>query len=212
MGLYLGGAHANRFRQHAAGCKRGSFSLDAPCCANAEIRVKSVVRMITTSDDLRRKVQLIRDGSPSVSAVVKKSLPAVTPSALYIGPRQLDQTAFPTGIIVLDFDNVDEPETLRDMASWQRPAQPLHRRDRKPLPCTIASFISAGGRGVKVLVHVSPLPRTPDDHRRAFQTVADAFAGFGEPDPSGKDMTRLCFLSYDPDARYNPATWAVRWD
>lgn len=70
-------------------------------------------------------------------------------------------------------------------------------------PYTLAVFTSPSGDGLKVLVRVDSDQK---DHKLAFQQIAEHFDKVTgvKCDPSGKDITRLCFFSYDPDAYSNP--------
>lgn len=72
-------------------------------------------------------------------------------------------------------------------------------------PSLAYAFVSPGGDGLKVGVRVEPLA---DDaaYKHAWETLA---AYFQEQyavtwDPSGKDVCRLCFVSWDPAVYVNP--------
>jgi hypothetical protein len=66
-------------------------------------------------------------------------------------------------------------------------------------PALVYAFTSPGGDGLKVGVSVEAVE---DDarYKHAWQTMADYFHGqYGVTwDPSGKDVCRLCFVSWDP--------------
>jgi hypothetical protein len=72
-------------------------------------------------------------------------------------------------------------------------------------PRTAYAFISPSGVGLKLGVHI---PLVPDDtaYKHAWHAVSTAYeALYGERwDPSGKDVSRLCFLSHDPALYWNP--------
>lgn len=69
---------------------------------------------------------------------------------------------------------------------------------------TAYCFISPSGDGLKLGVPVAPVA---DDaaYKHAWQTLADYYQrSYGVTwDPSGKDLCRLCFLSWDPDLYVN---------
>ena len=73
-------------------------------------------------------------------------------------------------------------------------------------PHTIYCFVSPGGDGLKVGVRI-PLVADDDTYKRYWQAIADYYQQrYGLPwDPSGKDVCRLCYLSWDPKLYYNPA-------
>jgi hypothetical protein len=64
---------------------------------------------------------------------------------------------------------------------------------------TVYCFVSPGGDGLKVGVGVEPVTENAT-YRHAWQVVADYFqAQYGVTwDPTGKDVCRLCFVSWDP--------------
>ena len=72
----------------------------------------------------------------------------------------------------------------------------------KSIGSALAGFISPSGRGYKVIVKTDAIQ---DNHRKAFDQVVDYYEQILdlEIDRSGKDITRLCFFSYDPGAFIN---------
>ncbi len=115
-------------------------------------------------------------------------LAAFTYSGEFDGPRRLENVTNYTHVIGLDYDNVDDPYTLRDLAN--------------SLPTTMMSFISPRGNGLKVFVRVNS---GLDHHKTAWLQVDDFYSkNMGQTsDPGVKDVTRLCFVSSDPEAYLN---------
>jgi len=72
----------------------------------------------------------------------------------------------------------------------------------KTIPYTYISFVSPSGRGIKIIVAVDT---DQDQHKVIFKQIADFYEKeLGVSiDRSGKDITRLCFMSYDPAAYLN---------
>ena len=135
--------------------------------------------------------QMLRDGNMNGYRSAKLLLPAITPCALFNGRRIMQNMAQYNQIIVLDFDKLTDEELKR----------------LKALIClcayTLACFVSPSGNGLKVFVSVST---GAEDHKSAFLAVQQfyqALTGVGI-DPSGKDINRLCFVSFDPELYYNP--------
>jgi len=135
--------------------------------------------------------QMLMEGNAKGYSASKLKLPAITPCALFNGRRIQPNILRYNQIIILDFDKMT-PEELKRL---------------KTLIClclyTYACFVSPSGNGLKVFVRVSTCA---EQHKMAFLAVQQfymALTGF-EIDPSGKDVTRLCFVSYDPDLYYNP--------
>jgi VirE N-terminal domain. len=132
----------------------------------------------------------IQVGKKDEADRLKKQLPAFTPSATFQGGRKMEHLVSYSQFIILDFDKLT-PEQLQsafDKAS--------------AIPYTFSCFRSPSGNGIKILVEVNT---GLQEHKHAWQQVADYYQkeiGL-VTDPSGKDVTRLCFMSYDPEAYKN---------
>lgn len=136
----------------------------------------------------------------------KRALLSPTPSGLFSqrgGSRLLRHS----GIVHLDFDKLGEPGTEEAAAVSAR------LRDRLAEHRAVSlAFVSPRGNGVKAwiliddppLVDAGDLGRARSEHKAAWRIVRDVFAEYGEiqSDPACKDITRICWLSYDPDARF----------
>ncbi|MEI8047011.1 MAG: VapE domain-containing protein [Bacteroidota bacterium] len=121
----------------------------------------------------------------------KKGLLAFTPSGQFEGGRNQDTLKKYSGIIVLDFDKLN-PEQLKKC-----------RESVMDDSFTLAVFISPSGNGLKVFVQTQA---TPSTHKNTFlhvQAYYESLSGLSI-DKSGKDYTRLCFMSLDPDLYHNP--------
>jgi hypothetical protein len=102
-----------------------------------------------------------------------------------------------SGLICLDFDKLPDEEALK--AEKERL---IHD------PYTFAVFISPSGYGVKCLVKI---PSDPENHERYFEALS---AYYDSPffDNKTKDVSRVCYESYDPDLFVNPESlvWSER--
>jgi hypothetical protein len=151
----------------------------------------------------------------------KKSLLAFTPSGYFVGGRKMQFLKEYSSLIILDFDKLTENRLK------------LLCEKIPSIPYTLALFKSPSGNGCKVLVRVKPsnseiteLP-PPCSQGEPVLSLSKEGQGVGtlqqfhllafnqvrqyyedrlalQVDPSGKDITRLCFFSYDPDLYYNP--------
>lgn len=134
--------------------------------------------------------ELLENGNKKEYEFHKKSLPAFTPSATFKGGRKLEYLNAYSGLIILDLDKI--------------PNEGIGEIKSKAISCpfTFASFISPGGNGLKILIHTNA---TPLFHRRAFDSVFSFYSQLLNQtiDPSGKDITRLCFVSWDEELYYN---------
>ncbi len=117
---------------------------------------------------------------------LKRGLPAVMFSGQFSARRAAGLVTH-SGLIVADLDELGP-----DLA---RVAQ-LAKDD----PHAVACFRSPSGDGLKIVYRCDP-----SDHAAAFRSMgAHVLARYGiAPDPSGKDVSRLCFVSHDPAAVVN---------
>ena len=124
-------------------------------------------------------------------------MPAVTFGGLF-SYRANDKLTAYSWLLVIDFDDVPDAPGLREAVASH--------------PCCLLAFVSPGGNGVKAVFRLdtggldtSDVDAVQAFHRRAFNALqADCEARYGvKVDPSGKDVSRLCFLCSDPDVRVN---------
>jgi len=120
----------------------------------------------------------------------KKSLPAFTPSGKFIGGRKLEFLADYTNCIILDIDKL----SVADLQNAK------HLANQSEF--TFASFISPSGNGLKILVKINS---DKANHKEAFLLVQAHYEAVLklEIDKSGKDVTRLCFYSWDENLYLN---------
>lgn len=120
----------------------------------------------------------------------KKKLLGFTPSATFKTVRKAHLSDSYTGFIILDLDKLSASE--------------LERVNKMARVCdyTYCCFISPSGNGLKILVQVDS---ELEHHTIAYNQIADYYeqALEIELDRSGKDVSRLCFYSYDPDLFLN---------
>ena len=121
----------------------------------------------------------------------KKGLPAFTPSGEFEGGRNQDTLIKYSSIIVLDFDKLSQ-EQLKKC-----------RESSMDDPHTMALFISPSGNGLKVFVQTQATAVTHKETFLKVQAYYEQLTGLSI-DKSGKDLTRLCFMSLDPDLYHNP--------
>ena len=121
----------------------------------------------------------------------KKSLPAFTPSGKFVGGRKLEFLTEYSKCIILDIDKLTK-EQLQNAKHLANQSE-----------FTYASFISPSGNGLKILVKID----TPKaEHKETFLKVQAHYEEMLklEIDKSGKDLTRLCFYSWDENLYHNP--------
>ncbi len=138
--------------------------------------------------------QLKAEGKKAESDEVKNNLHAVTFCATYNDRRLSSLYDYYNNLMVLDIDKLSLEEMARVKICLEG------------CPHVASFWKSPSGAGYKGLV---PLKYLHDDmkidvvdkHHWAFQHLEQKFKQEYniELDPSGKDITRLCFMSWDPD-------------
>ena len=96
-----------------------------------------------------------------------------------------------SGLICLDFDHLAKPQRLRE------------RLLKDEFFETMLLFRSPGGNGLKWVI---PIEYNGHSHADVFDAVANYLRiAYGlRMDQSCKDVSRACFLPYDPQAYINP--------
>lgn len=146
------------------------------------------------SDKYKSEVEeirsLVEQGKLEEASNKKKRLLAFTPSGLFKEKRLLTHLERYTGFLHLDFDKLT-PEQLKQAFQII-----------SGIPYTFMCFISPSGNGLKVFIEVDS---GMEHHEIAYQQVQKYYeeATGLKSDPSCKDITRLCFMSYDPNLYKN---------
>ena len=134
------------------------------------------------------QIQEIRKAEPREQDALKKRLPAVTFGGLF-RERKISGLIEASGLLTLDFDveGYILPETLK--------------------PYAYAMWRSPRG-GLKALIRI-PVVATDSDFKEYFSALQSTYPDI---DASGKDISRLCFLSSDADLYLNEQceTWDKR--
>lgn len=156
-----------------------------------EVDLQYVFAKIRTGGDFVKSIEQIREltqTDPESAQDLKKKLPGVTFCGVFTS-RKSQNLIKSTGLLILDFDHVEEgiEEKLKAdnfiYALWRSPR----------------------GEGFKALVKI---PEVKDDNefKSYFYAVQEHFP---DVDPSGKDISRFCFISYDPHLFINESaeTW-----
>lgn len=103
----------------------------------------------------------------------------------------------PSDLLVLDFDHLEDPAQVKQLLLAD------------PYLDTELLFVSPSGSGLKwVIRNCDP---TRPSHSRFFKAVSAYLkATYAlEADESGKDLSRACFLPYDPGCHLHPRHMAI---
>lgn len=150
-------------------------------------------------EDIQNLRLLLQNGEAERYAESKRSLPSVTFAGTF-HKRAMDSLKEYSGIVVIDIDKLNESQLKSYRAAFASD------------PYIYSFFISPGGEGLKVLVKVdSP----PEKHLNAFLELEEYFKSTYAiaVDKSGKDISRLCYVSYDPEIyiNENPVTVHIEY-
>ena len=131
------------------------------------------------------------DGEKAYKEARRKSLECVTISGTF-SSRSDDSLTCHSGLIAIDLDDLGENLT----------ATKQQLMDDRSVFCY---FVSPSGNGLKVL-H----PTDANDeatHRVAYKQILERYQALGmKPDPTCRNLSRLCFVSYDPEMWVNPSS------
>ena len=169
------------------------------------ISLSEIRRRIQTDTSLQRQTQKLRPLSqdPAQADVYKQKktrLPAFIAGGLFPpGRRRANALKKHSGFLILDLDHLDDAGAVRQAAA--------------EIPHTALAFVSPSGAGVKVLVALDSPPTDAHSHTDAWHAVSRYYADQlkVEPDPTGKDVSRLTFLAHDPDTYVNPCAPPFAW-
>jgi hypothetical protein len=132
-------------------------------------------------------VLAIRDSKEeSERTSLKKKLPCILFGGSF-NRRAIDGLIEHSGLMVLDLDHLDNVNDIKN--------------ELKEIPYVLLAFVSPSGNGLKFIVRIPKC--TPKEHSQYFIEFQKKY-DFLNIDSSGKDVSRVCFESYDPDYYYNP--------
>jgi len=132
------------------------------------------------------KVEEIRRlGTGDERERIKKSLPSPLFSGVFKSRNDNNIISY-SGLICLDFDYCNIKEKISEL-----------KKNKYVVSC----WVSPSGNGVKALVEIS----NPERHLEHFDALLEDFEGL---DPSGRNLSRVCFESYDPNI-YVARKWEV---
>lgn len=131
----------------------------------------------------------LRNGRQGDYERLKRQLNAVTLSGIF-AERRADALMQHSGRLQIDIDRANDAERLRDRIGADRHVE--------------GAFIGPSGAekgSVKAFIRIDP-----DRHAESFAAAQAYFnRHYGVTiDPSVKDVGRLCFVSWDPEAIHNP--------
>lgn len=179
-------------------------ALKMPIGSFSVLSVFSDIRNGKYQQKVEQLRQLLAEGNTAEYKKQKTSLPAATfsgtfaPTTITKGKNE-GKTSYRSddgldtfsGLVLYDYDHLTT-ETLSEFADFL-----------KNNPYIFSFFVSPSGKGLKILFRTSST-----DHTATWAAISTYLTNaYGLPvDPSGKDISRLCFVSYDPNIYVNESS------
>jgi len=136
--------------------------------------------------------QIAKTTDPAERKKLKQKLPICTPCINVSTNRDYAHITSFTGLLVMDFDHIEESELLRDTLFDHN--------------FVIAAWLSPSRKGVKCFIQI-PICKDPDEFKEYFFGLFNYFPG---SDISCQNAVQPLFLSTDPDIRFR--TDATEWN
>jgi twinkle protein len=152
------------------------------------VKVSQVVQGIKTGGKIKELIEQIRSISVKKDRdVIKKKLPCICFSGQF-SYRKDDALIKHSGLVAIDFDHLNE----RLMEFRNRIIKDKY---------THIAFISPSGDGLKIVVKI---PDSVSTHKMSCDALSDYYKE--ETLDEFKDVSRICYASYDPDIYFNPGS------
>lgn len=153
---------------------------------NDEVSVYQFIMSVITGrwkEEILSIRRYFQEGDVKSADKLKGNLPCVTFGGVFKGAHTIAGLTRPSGLITLDLDDVEDLPRVAELC--------------KADPHTALAFRSPTN-GYKVSAYVEGIA---GHHREAYRLVASYYARLTglKVDESGKDESRLCFASYDPN-------------
>lgn len=169
---------------------KGGIKITKPTQA---ITLAEFVHMISGPAYQISIAQVRNQADESTRRSFKSALDYVTPSGLFTPTRKASNLLQHSALAILDFDHVANLETTRLQLSAD--------------PYALVLFVSPSGDGLKLIVNVTP-GLDKDSHKQLYADLSLYYKqtyGLDQIlDDKTSDVSRPCYVSYDPDVIVNP--------
>jgi hypothetical protein len=165
-----------------------SYFDNAKVTTGTEKTIKEIILNIQNETFKDKILQIRNETNKEKRTKLKSLLPAITASGVFIGGRKQENCTTHSGLIQIDFDNV------QDLKEAQKTL--------KKNEYTFVMFLSPNGTGLKLFVKITP---SIQEHKNIFLQLENYYKNnFNlEIDKSTKDISRLCYLSADKNLFLN---------
>lgn len=181
--------------QYSNTMKQSILNIKVSCFENCNGTTPQDVNLLDwlTSDKHRAKVENLRSiQDENLQKVVKKTLPAITPSGVF-SYRDEKHLIEPSGFLAFDIDFTDN----QHISNFDKLKEQISH-----VVCVAYCGLSVRGKGFWGLF---PIPKsTPAEHKYRFNALSKFFKSYNiNLDPSGSDVCRLRIYSWDPEGYFN---------
>ena len=152
------------------------------------ITLETAVRRIREGKSKKLIEAIRKEKDKDKRDALKRQLPAVLFAGVF---KQRNKQGLKThsGLMITDFDGIPEQDLEKEFDKF------------KNNPHVVVIFRSPSGKGFKAVVRIPPCSIT--DHERYFKAFQKDF-GNEYWDEKNKDVSRICFESYDENVYFNP--------
>ena len=163
-----------------------------------EVGLPELADGVMRSDSLRHRISHLRSLDREAYRSQKLHLPGVSVAGTFAYLNKPGLLSL-SGYVIVDVDERADAYEIR--------------RSLRGEESVGLAFVSPSEHGVKIIVAVDPAPADQDHYESACVFVGAVMQRrLGvKVDAPGRDVPRLCFLSHDADAVYNPEPVGLKW-
>ena len=145
--------------------------------------IEEVLNYIKTNPNKDQILNIRKESDKKKRNKLKEKLKCICFSGEFSKRRAINIIEH-SGYGILDFDDLEKPEEFRDSL-----------KENEYIYC---AFISPSGNGVKALVKI---PKEINNHKKYYEAICETFDT--KLDTNTKDVSRVCYESYDPNLWIN---------
>ena len=149
------------------------------------ISIDTILSRLKESKSKDIVLQIRNSANKEERTILKKKLPCILFGGKF-NRRSIDGLIEHSGLMVIDLDNIEDIVATKEYL--------------RSIPYVLLSFVSPSGTGLKFVIKIPKC--TAKEHSEYFKEFQRKYKDL-TIDESGKDVSRVCFESYDPDYYYN---------
>lgn len=160
----------------------------------ADITLSEFIQGIRSGQEWKKHVLWVREAIDDKNEYDRRkgTSACVTIGGTFDGEKKAENLRLPSGLLAADLDHLDD---LTESVKYQLSQDPF----------VVAVFKSIGGRGLCVIFRIDS-SRFLDSFKGIASYLMEKHGLVGKQfDPSSSNINRLRYISYDPEAYYNPS-------